>query len=265
MEKTLDEETFPWCCEGEAQPSTPKQRRHVQRTYSFEKLPSVPRKRQRSPDMPRAVSSSLQHPPASVDFLAGLPEGLEHGVAEMQSRANSDIKYWAQIVSAHRLLSGSASSELKLREAAAMNETLLLPLFANAIEEQSIERMNATVMLQVLEQLVVDKDRSSRDEIAANTPAHTTIQSSIPDNMQDCATPPGTPPRRKAKAEADAQSPEIGAVPASPQRGDEAIWTPVRPKRQVTLDMTPPRTSAQATDLHAEVCTKGAPLEMVNE
>ncbi|CAE8722552.1 unnamed protein product, partial [Polarella glacialis] len=76
----------------------------------------------------------------------------------LSSPSAGDEKYWAQIRYAYRMLSDSIGSELALSEAVNRGQTVLEPIFRDAILAQEVDRVNAVTMLAVLRELVTRAD-----------------------------------------------------------------------------------------------------------
>lgn len=79
---------------------------------------------------------------------------MSSAVDTIWSHCAGDEKYWSQIRYAHSLLVNSIGSEIAMDEAVSRSESVLGPIFRDAIEAQEADRLNAVQMLAVLRELV---------------------------------------------------------------------------------------------------------------
>jgi len=222
-------------------PSTPRQRR-LPRMESSEKLDDPSKARPRRAPMPRILGS-----PAVQDTRSQHTEVITSAADHLWTRHTGDEKYWAQIRNAQQLLFRSIGTELSLSEAASPNE-VLEPLLRDAIQAQQADRLSATTMLGILNELVsrldgeilekragtasapmtpprnagkrarngspASEDRDSADEMQVDTDAMAAMSLASPAAGGSKLTPPQTPRRKIAGL----------AAPAWP-------CTPDRPRR----------------------------------
>ncbi|CAE8740077.1 unnamed protein product, partial [Polarella glacialis] len=153
---------------GEPAPSTPPVRRHspaaIVRLKSTEKLAELPQRSSGSrgdaqPEGLRLRTGAFRAE-VMVDSVAPGEQLVVSAAVDciLSSPSAGDEKYWAQIRYAYRMLSDSIGSELALSEAVNRGQTVLEPIFRDAILAQEVDRVNAVTMLAVLRELVTRAD-----------------------------------------------------------------------------------------------------------
>eukprot|EP00930_Biecheleria_cincta_P046080 TRINITY_DN3177_c0_g1_i1.p1 TRINITY_DN3177_c0_g1~~TRINITY_DN3177_c0_g1_i1.p1 ORF type:complete len:359 (+),score=72.71 TRINITY_DN3177_c0_g1_i1:25-1101(+) len=113
---------------------------------------SVSEHRQASSAAMSRAEATAREPVASMPSDTGL--AISSAVDTMWLRCAGDDKYWAQIRYAHALLVNSIGSEIAMDEAVSRSESVLGPIFQDAIAAQEADRLNAVEMLAVLRELV---------------------------------------------------------------------------------------------------------------
>lgn len=96
---------------------------------------------------------------------------ISSAVDTIWSRGAGDEKYWSQVRHAHALLASSIGSELAMSEAVSRNESVLGPIFKDAIEAQEIDRLSAAEMLTVLHELMTRCDCETAAAVRARVTA----------------------------------------------------------------------------------------------
>lgn len=158
---------------------------------------------QRQSGLAAASASSRQ---ATVSSAAAVP--YPHGEPESSSssqpvvletadrilsRARGDEKYWAQICHAHDLVSNCVGTELAMTEAMSRGESVLEPIFRDALEAQEMDRLNAVTMLAVLRELVTLSDGERLAAVSSRLGATTAAE----------ATPQPQQAGKRARSDAD--------------------------------------------------------------
>lgn len=174
-------------------------------------------------------------PPPSPQGLGSARRGrqLSRDLAPLAQAGilSGDEKYWAQVRFAHRLLAGSARTEMALREKVRSNFSIFEPLLGDAVGAQEADRLSAIEMLRILECLVAEEDAlrlaaRAQVSLAAAAPSAATSSSAA----SSSAAYPGWVP--------------------SPTPGAESFFrTPLRtkPSQRALPDFTPPSTIREAS------------------
>lgn len=110
------------------------------------------RQHQESSAAMSGAEAAAGEPVASMSSDADL--AMSSAADTIWLRCAGDEKYWSQIRYAHALLVNSIGSEIAMDEAVSRSESVLGPIFRDAIEAQDADRLNAVQMLAVLRELV---------------------------------------------------------------------------------------------------------------
>lgn len=182
-------------------------------------------------------------------------ESSEPVVAEtvdrILTRARGDEKYWAQICHAHELLSHCVGTELAMTEAMSRGESVLEPIFRDALEAQEMDRLNAVTMLAVLRELVTHSDGERLAAASARAASAALPSSSVTEAVAQHAGK-----RARSEEDQDGESDERYS-PDSLQGDSEAVASlslavPPASPPLLTPPQTPPLVAAVAGALRAK-------------